>query len=85
MVLSRILQSQEQQERQSLALLADEVLAFDQWVEEMGWAAKRRAEGKAEWEAEGEKTGWKKVLDLLQQGHTVEELERTDPPALNGN
>ncbi|MDR3122710.1 MAG: hypothetical protein LBU16_02900 [Treponema sp.] len=57
---------------QEVLAMADEVLAFDKWVEEMGWAAK--------WEAQGEKTGWEKALKLLKQGHTVEELERMSPP-----
>jgi hypothetical protein len=47
-------------------------LPLDQWAEETGWAAKWEARGKAE----GEKTGWKKALEMLKQGHTVEELER---------
>jgi hypothetical protein len=47
-------------------------LPFDRLVEEMGLAAKLRAEG--------EKTGWEKALKLLKQGHTVEELERMTPP-----
>jgi hypothetical protein len=45
-------------------------------VEEMGLAAKLRAEG--------EKTGWEKALKLLKQGHTVEELERMTPPVPGG-
>ena len=33
--------------------MSDEVAAFDQWVEEMGWAAKWEAKG----EAQGKKRG----------------------------
>jgi hypothetical protein len=61
---------------QEALAMADEVLAFDKWVEETGWAAKREARG----EVQGEKTGWEKALKLLKQGHTVEELERMSPP-----
>jgi hypothetical protein len=74
---------------QEVIAMSDEIAAFDQWVEEMGWAAKWRAEGAAEGEvrgeargeARGEKTGWKKAIDLLKQGHTVEDLERMSPSA----
>jgi hypothetical protein len=45
----------------------------------MGWAAKWRAEGDA-W---GEKTGWKKALEALKQGYAVEDLERMSPSALS--
>jgi hypothetical protein len=65
--------------------MADEILAFDRWVEEMGWAAKWRAqgkvEGKAEGKAEGKKDAWEAAIAFLKQGHTGEELERMPPPA----
>ena len=64
---------------QEVLTMADEVLAFDQWVEEMGWAAKWEARGKAEGKAEGKKDAWKKAIDLLKQGYTVEDLERMNP------
>jgi hypothetical protein len=51
-------------------------LPFDRLVEEIGLAAKLRAEG----EARGEKTGWEKALKFLEEGHTVEELKRMTPP-----
>ena len=37
--------------------MTDEILAFDQWVEEMGWAAKWEARG----EARGKKTPGKRL------------------------
>jgi hypothetical protein len=57
--------------------MANEGLPFDKWVEETGLAAKWRAEG----EARGKKTAWKEAIDLIKQGHTVEELERMSPLA----
>jgi hypothetical protein len=66
---------------QEVIAMGDEVLAFDRWVEEMGWAAKWKAEGKVEGEAEGEKSGWRKALEFFKQGYTVEELERMNPSA----
>jgi hypothetical protein len=60
--------------------MAKRGLPFDRLVEEMGLAAKLRAEG----EIRGEKNGWKKALEFLKQGHTVEELERMIPPAPTG-
>jgi hypothetical protein len=66
--------------------MADEGLPFDRLVEEIGLAAKLRAEGRIEGEARGEargeKNGWEKALKFLKQGHTVEELERMSPPGL---
>jgi hypothetical protein len=47
-------------------------LPFDRLVEEMGLAAKLRAEGG--------QNAWKKAIELMKQGHTVEELERMGPP-----
>jgi hypothetical protein len=45
-------------------------------LEEMGLIAKWRAEGKKDaWQE-----GWKGAIELLKQGHTVEELERMSPP-----
>jgi hypothetical protein len=35
------------------------------------WEARGRAEGK--------RTGWEKIIALLKQGYTVEQLERMDP------
>jgi hypothetical protein len=59
--------------------MADEILAFDRWVEEMGWAAKWEARGKAEAEAQAEKSSWEKDLGLMKQGYTVEQLEQMRP------
>jgi hypothetical protein len=66
-------------------VMAGEGLPFDKWVEETGLAAKWRAEGEARGKAQGENKGWKKALEFLKQGHTVEELERMDPPAPTNN
>jgi hypothetical protein len=72
---------------QEAIAMSDEIAAFDQWVEEMGWAAKWEARGKelgeARGKALGEKTGWGKALELLKQGYTVEELERMGPSTPN--
>jgi hypothetical protein len=57
--------------------MADEGLPFDRLIEEMGLAAKLRAEG--------EQNGWKKALEFLKQGHTVEDLERMSPPVPTSN
>jgi hypothetical protein len=65
--------------------MATDELPFDKLIEEMGLAAKWRAQGEvlgeALGEARGEKTGWEKALEFLKQGHTVEDLERMVSPA----
>jgi hypothetical protein len=66
---------------QEVQTMAKDELPFDRLIEEMGLAAKCRAEGKIEGEARGEKNGWKKALEFLEKGHTVEELKRMGPPA----
>jgi hypothetical protein len=38
-----------------------------------------KAELTAEWEARGDKTAWEKVITLLKEGCTVEQLERMTP------
>jgi hypothetical protein len=58
-----------------LAMAKDE-LPFDKLIEEMGLAAKWEARG----EARGGQNAWKKAIELMKQGHTVEELERMSPP-----
>jgi hypothetical protein len=55
-------------------------LPFDRLVEEMGLAAKWEANGEVRGEARGEQNAWKKAIELMKQGHTVEELERMSPP-----
>jgi hypothetical protein len=60
--------------------MAKRGLPFDRLIEEMGLAAKLRAEGRADGEARGEKTGWEKALKFLEEGHTVEELKKMTPP-----
>jgi hypothetical protein len=66
---------------QEALAMANEGLPFDKWVEETGLAAKWRAQGKAQ----GEKIGWEKALEFLEEGHTVEELKRMSPPAATSN
>jgi hypothetical protein len=65
---------------QEAIAMSDEIAAFDQWVEEMGRAAKWRAGG----EDRGKKSAWQEAVDLLKQGRTVEDLERISPPASVG-
>jgi hypothetical protein len=60
--------------------MAKRGLPFDRWVEETGLAAKWEARGRADGEARGEQNAWKKAIELMKQGHTVEELERMSPP-----
>jgi hypothetical protein len=64
--------------------MAKDKLPFDKLIEEMGMAAKWRAEGKVESEARGGKNAWEKAIELLKQGYTVEDLERMAPPAPTG-
>jgi hypothetical protein len=63
--------------------MARKQLPFDKWVEETGlaakWEARGRADGEARGEARGEQNAWKKAIELMKQGHTVEELERMNP------
>jgi hypothetical protein len=44
------------------------------------WEARGRAQGEALGKAQGEKTTWGKVIGLLKQGYTVEQLEQMEPP-----
>ncbi|MDR1469195.1 MAG: hypothetical protein LBT00_07870 [Spirochaetaceae bacterium] len=41
--------------------------------------ARGEAEGIAIGEVRGEKNAWRKVLDLMKQGYTVEQLEQMAP------
>ncbi|MDR1230359.1 MAG: hypothetical protein LBK61_03035 [Spirochaetaceae bacterium] len=47
------------------------------------WEAQVRAEGRVEGraigEAIGEKTAWEKVVSLMEQGYTVDQLKRMVP------
>jgi hypothetical protein len=70
---------------QEVLAMADEGLPFDRWVEETGLAAKLRAEGKVEGETWGGRNAWKKAIELMKQGYTVEDLERMSPPVPNNN
>jgi hypothetical protein len=62
---------------QEVLAMAKDELPFDRLIEEMGLAAKWRAEG----EAIGKKNALKETIAFLKQGHTVEDLERMSPPA----
>jgi hypothetical protein len=62
--------------------MAKKELPFDRLVEEMGLAAKWRAEGEVRGEARGKKTAWKEAIALMKQGYTVEDFERMTPPTL---
>jgi hypothetical protein len=57
--------------------MSDEELTFDKLMEETGLAAK--------WEDRGTKNGWKRAIELLKQGYTVEQLERMAPPVLEAD
>jgi hypothetical protein len=65
---------------QEVLTMADKGLPFDRLIEEMGLAAKWRAEGEARGEARGTKTAWKEAIALMKQGYTVEDFERMTPP-----
>jgi hypothetical protein len=71
--------------------MADGALPFDELMEELGLTAKweKRGEakgeargvviGEAKGEAKGEKNAWQKIIDLLKQGYTLEQLEQMNP------
>jgi hypothetical protein len=69
--------------------MADGTLPFDEFMEELGLAAKwekrgearGEARGEVRGEARGEKNAWQKAIELLKQGYTVEQLERMSPDA----
>jgi hypothetical protein len=65
-----------QKAMQEVQTMAKKELPFDKWVEETGLAAKWEANG----EVRGGQNAWKKAIELMKQGHTVEELERMTPP-----
>jgi hypothetical protein len=74
---------------QEVQTMAKDELPFDKLIEEMGLAAKWRAEGKIEGKVEGEALGkinaLKETIAFLKQGHTVEDLEQMIPLAPNSN
>jgi hypothetical protein len=43
------------------------------------WEERGRIEGKAEGRAIGERSAWEKLVSLMKQGYTVEQLERMAP------
>ncbi|MDR1147314.1 MAG: hypothetical protein LBK66_01640 [Spirochaetaceae bacterium] len=52
-----------------------EEITLDEVLEEAGLTKKWEERG----EKRGEKTAWEKVLTLLEQGYTVDELKRMAP------
>jgi hypothetical protein len=64
---------------------------LDEVLERMGLIAKWEDRGRAKWEAIGEacgeaigeKTAWEKVVSLLRQGYTADELERMTPSGID--
>jgi hypothetical protein len=52
---------------------------LDEVLERMGLTAKWEAIGRDIGRAEGEQTAWEKVLSLMEQGYTVDELKRMAP------
>jgi hypothetical protein len=66
---------------QEVLTMAKDELPFDKLIEEMGLAAKWRAEGKVE----GKINALKETIAFLKQGHTVEDLEQMIPLAPNSN
>jgi hypothetical protein len=56
-----------------------EKATFDEVLERMGLTAKWEDRGRAI----GEKTAWEKVVSLMKQGYTVDELERMAPAGVS--
>jgi hypothetical protein len=56
---------------------------LDKVLERVGLIAKWENRGRAKWEAqvraESEKTAWEKVVSLMRQGYTADELEQMAP------
>jgi predicted transposase YdaD len=47
--------------------------------------AEGRVEGEARGRVEGEKSAWEKMVTMLKQGYTVDELERMPPSGVPGH
>jgi hypothetical protein len=58
-------------------------LTLDEVLEKFGltakWEAAGEIRGEARGKAEGEKSAWEKMVTMLKQGYTVDELERMPP------
>jgi hypothetical protein len=76
---------------EALKMSKTEEAKFYEAMEKAGLTAKWEARGRAKWEAqgrvegrtEGEKTAWEKVVSLLKQGYTVDQLERMVPAGID--
>ncbi|MDR1231418.1 MAG: hypothetical protein LBK61_08460 [Spirochaetaceae bacterium] len=56
---------------------------FYEVMKEAGLTAKWEARGRAIGEARGERIAWEKFVSLMEQGYTVDELERMTPISNN--
>jgi hypothetical protein len=59
--------------------MADKKLTLEEMLEKVGLTAEWEKRGEARGEARGEKNTWQKVIGLLKQGYTVDQLERMSP------
>jgi hypothetical protein len=57
---------------------------LDEVLERMGLIAKWEAVGEAQGRAIGEKTAWEKVVTLIEQGYTADQLKRIAPTSDKG-
>ena len=57
--------------QEALKMESRERITFDEVVEKAGLTAK--------WVAQGEKTAWERVIALMREGYTADELERMAP------
>jgi hypothetical protein len=55
--------------------MADRKLTLDEVLEKIGLTAEWEKRG----EARGEKNTWQKVIGLLKEGYTVDQLEQMSP------
>jgi hypothetical protein len=69
--LYAVLQANAKTIREVLNMDSTEEITLDEVLEEAGLTAK--------WEKRGEKAAWEKVLTLLEQGYTADELKRMAP------
>jgi hypothetical protein len=56
-----------------------EKLTFYQVLEKAGFIAEGEARGEAKGIVQGKESAWKKALELMKKGYTVEQLERMTP------
>jgi hypothetical protein len=59
--------------------MANGELTPEEVLEKAGLTTKREKRGEAKGEAKGEKNAWRKAIELLKQGCTVEQLEQMTP------